>query len=92
MIDTDRQIGTLTYRAGFAVDWTKLADHRVEVGVSKQDETLRFPDVTDPSTLRGRWQKAPAPAPPATLITPQEVADPALLLFYRNRTNHLPAR
>lgn len=63
VIDTDRQRATLTYRGAFAAEWTQLAGHRVEIGVSKQDETLRFPDHDDPSTLRGRSRVAAQAAP-----------------------------
>lgn len=66
VVDTDRQIATLTYRAGFAIDWTTLAKHRVEIGIAAGDQTLRFPDHHDPASLRGHSRRAMRAAAPAT--------------------------
>ncbi len=53
VIDTDRQLGTLTYRAGIA--FASSNGQRIELGMSVSGAEAQFADSKDPATKAGRY-------------------------------------
>ena len=97
VIDTDRQQATLTYRGGIAGDWSALGDHRIEVGLARDEETVGFPDATDPATRRGRARSpettpAETPSLGETIVAPlAQQSAPALPFAQRAEAPVAPA-
>ncbi len=56
VINTDKQIGTLTYRRGLPIDWTQASSTRLSVGISRGNTSVLYPDLEDPLAECGRYR------------------------------------
>jgi uncharacterized protein YjbI with pentapeptide repeats len=56
VIDSDRQVGTLTYRRGLPLDWTKKSDVSLSVGLGLGAHPATHPRLGDATAERGRYR------------------------------------
>ncbi len=80
VLDTDRQIGTLTYRCTLPVDWTSLGKHRIDIGLARPGESMKFPPPRDPRFLRAHKRSVQSSAVAITAV-PETPAGAAALPF-----------